>query len=207
MPNTKGKDTEDAVAADIVSMRKRRRTYKGFITKTVNWFHTSGQAAGFNRLEVELESLVKNCDQFAELEVELISLDPDVDAENPGKLLGEVDFIYCDIKAKIMDATESKRPKAVQLEGNVHNHSLLELSSILNANRKNLPKLDLPKFDGEVPEDFLDFIHTFDSMVHNADLEPLDKFRYLKSCLSGKAKQIIAQLDILPNNYCYVSTD
>ena len=57
----------------------------------------------------------------------------------------------------------------------MHNHSLLELSSILNANRKNLPKLDLPKFDGEVPEDFLDFIHTFDSMVHNADLEPLDK--------------------------------
>ena len=64
-----------------------------------------------------------------------------------------------------------------------------------------LPKLELPKFDGDIMK-FQAFWDAFDSTINkNTRLNPIDKFTYLKSQLTNQAREIISGLDITDANY------
>ncbi|XP_024889729.1 uncharacterized protein LOC112466077 [Temnothorax curvispinosus] len=64
-----------------------------------------------------------------------------------------------------------------------------------------LPTLDLPKFDGTYSQ-WLLFRDTFYALIEcNADLENIQKFYYLKSCLLGNAAQLLQSLEMSADNY------
>ncbi|XP_074657142.1 uncharacterized protein LOC141910307 [Tubulanus polymorphus] len=66
--------------------------------------------------------------------------------------------------------------------------------SISEFKHVQLPKLQLPKFNGNVL-DWNNFWDSFDCVVHKRhDLSEVDKFTYLKSCLIGPALSSIAGL-------------
>lgn len=69
----------------------------------------------------------------------------------------------------------------------------------------NLPKLQLPEFNGKINE-WKRFIALFDQMVHNnKKIDHGIKIEYLKTCVKGQAAKIINHIDPNPDNYtiCY----
>ena len=63
-----------------------------------------------------------------------------------------------------------------------------------------LPKLELPKFNGEVTE-WQSFWDQFSSHVDNSDIPVISKFSYLASLLEGEAKSVISGLSHTSVNY------
>lgn len=64
----------------------------------------------------------------------------------------------------------------------------------------NLPKLNLPTFDGNV-ERWLLFWESFDACVHSSDLPDIQKLSYLRSLLKGEAAKSIGGLALTAANY------
>ncbi|XP_043498455.1 uncharacterized protein LOC122521769 [Polistes fuscatus] len=68
-------------------------------------------------------------------------------------------------------------------------------------NNLKLPAVRLPQFDGWF-EDWPNFADQFQSIIsQKVDLPNIQKFSYLKSCLSGKAEDKIRALETTGNNY------
>ena len=63
-----------------------------------------------------------------------------------------------------------------------------------HANKTKLPKLSLPRFNGD-PTKWLSFWDSFSSAIdENDDLSDVDKFQYLRSLLEGPVVSAIAGL-------------
>lgn len=63
-----------------------------------------------------------------------------------------------------------------------------------------LPKLELPKFNGE-PSKWPEFWGQFKANIHTADLPVITKFSYLQSLLNGDAKAAIQGMSLTADNY------
>ena len=67
--------------------------------------------------------------------------------------------------------------------------------------KPKLPKIELPKFSGEVTK-FRSFWESFESSVHqNTGLSAIDKFNYLRALLEGTAARSIQGLALTEGNY------
>uniref|UniRef100_A0A8D8X311 Peptidase A2 domain-containing protein n=1 Tax=Cacopsylla melanoneura TaxID=428564 RepID=A0A8D8X311_9HEMI len=64
-----------------------------------------------------------------------------------------------------------------------------------------LPTIKLPTFDGSI-ENWAPFKDLFVELVHNnAELQPIQKFQYLKCCLVGDASCLVQHLPLVSTNY------
>ena len=63
-----------------------------------------------------------------------------------------------------------------------------------------LPKLELPKFSGDVLE-WSTFWEQFEASVDNSDLPEVSKFVYLRSLLVGDARKCVEGLAVVKENY------
>ena len=63
-----------------------------------------------------------------------------------------------------------------------------------------LPKLNLPKFDGNL-HDRMSFRDRFVASVHNSNMADCDKLSYLQASLSGKAAATLKAMQITNDNY------
>ena len=67
--------------------------------------------------------------------------------------------------------------------------------------RLRLPRQEIPSFSGD-PLQFQTFWQIFDRSIHsNTSLAPIKKFSYLKTLLTGKAKDAINGLEPTSGNY------
>ena len=70
-----------------------------------------------------------------------------------------------------------------------------------NRARARLPKIELQRFSGD-PKAYQAWWDTYESMIHrNPDLAEIDKFNYLKSCVTGSAKSAILGMSTTAANY------
>jgi len=68
-------------------------------------------------------------------------------------------------------------------------------------NRVKLPTLKLPSFDGKI-EEWAKFSDEFTNAVHNNQALPnVQKFIYLRSCISGAAARAIEDIELFNDNY------
>ncbi|XP_043496437.1 uncharacterized protein LOC122520417 [Polistes fuscatus] len=68
-------------------------------------------------------------------------------------------------------------------------------------NNYRIPAVQLPRFDGQ-HEEWPSFVDAFQSVIgKNSELRDIQKFSYLKSCLSGPAAEKIRTLEITADNY------
>ena len=72
--------------------------------------------------------------------------------------------------------------------------------STLSSPQINLPRIDLPKFSGDVLK-FTPFWQQFKSCVDDLDYPVITKFNYLLSCLKGEAKTVIEGMPVIEGNY------
>lgn len=67
--------------------------------------------------------------------------------------------------------------------------------------RIQLPKIQLPSFDGDILC-WVAFRDTYKSLVHdNASLSKIEKFHYLLSAVSGSANAVVRSISLSENNY------
>ncbi|XP_029659414.1 uncharacterized protein LOC115233245 [Formica exsecta] len=72
---------------------------------------------------------------------------------------------------------------------------------IYKASGIRLPTIELPKFSDDTVE-WLSFRDTFESLISkNENIDPIQKFHYLKAALEGGAAQIIKSLEFTAVNY------
>lgn len=63
-----------------------------------------------------------------------------------------------------------------------------------------LPDITLPTFNGDVTN-WLEFRDTFEALIHRSDLKPIHKLKYLRSCLTDGALNVIASLEYCEESY------
>ncbi|XP_058448920.1 uncharacterized protein LOC131428879 [Malaya genurostris] len=103
---------------------------------------------------------------------------------------------YCEAKGLLLS-------KTVNTEAN---HTVLNTSTTANHAMSSgfhlrLPKIDLPRFNGDSSR-WLSFRDTFTSMVHsNADIPTVAKLQYLLQSLEGDAKKLFESIDVEADNY------
>ena len=99
------------------------------------------------------------------------------------------------MKTKWMESKtrENDERNSLASQSMLHSHS--------STSRPPLPKLALPKFNGE-PLEYRPFIEKFSADVHSRDdLEPVQKFSYLKGCLCKNVLDLIEGLPLTGANY------
>ncbi|XP_072375596.1 uncharacterized protein [Diabrotica undecimpunctata] len=74
-------------------------------------------------------------------------------------------------------------------------------SSNAHSSGVTLPSIQLPKFTGCF-ENWLEFHDSFNSIIiQNQNISDIQKFHYLKSCLSGNAEKVITSLTVSSSNF------
>ena len=103
---------------------------------------------------------------------------------------------YFSVKTSLME-------RAKELEDIVVNQSrsLDTSQSQSTLDHVRLPQIKLQTFSGNIDE-WLSFRDLYTSLIHwKSDLPDIEKFHYLKGCLTGEAKALIDPLAITKNNY------
>ena len=114
-------------------------------------------------------------------------------------------------RAKVLSERETKttvNPSVRMQPGGYNNTELitrLVSSSLGERLRVNLPKLQLPVFDGNLQQ-WQEFWYIYKATVHEQQTMPVSKFNYLheQSMLKGSALSAIAGIPLTSENYSLV---
>lgn len=177
-------------------LRKERRAQRSQATKLINQIEEYKEnneyqvklsalkiQLGMKREELRIldkEQLVNTTDQELEQEIE--------DAESyQFKLIEAIQKINV-----ILDQKEQEKKKDVE------SYDVKIGATPLNA---KLPKLQLPKFNGQVNQ-WRPFLQAFEATIHNRNnLTKIEKLNYLISLLQGEAAKTVEGFDLIEENY------
>ncbi|XP_048481393.1 uncharacterized protein LOC119693376 [Plutella xylostella] len=62
------------------------------------------------------------------------------------------------------------------------------------------PDIKLPTYNGQVT-DWIEFRDTFDALVNQTSLKPIQKFKYLKGCLTDSALEVVSSLEFAEESH------
>ena len=87
-------------------------------------------------------------------------------------------------------------------EHEIKANTSIQSSNLYSGNlNSKLPKLNLPRFNGDIVN-FFSFWESFNTAVHeNQNIPPILKFNYLKSYLDGQAAKAVEGLPMTEANY------
>ena len=181
---------------EIASIRLKAKVLQGDIEAVIRAISELSEI-GNNKVKVKIriERLSELRVAYVQLRDRIMSLLADEEIENElccwREFLDEID--------QALDAAHEYLNKQCNSEeqsskGSVHKDS--HQSSNLK-----LPRIELPKFSGDVLK-FQNFWDQFEAAVHNNDdLPNVQKFTYLRSVLTGNALQTIEGFEVTGANY------
>lgn len=172
------------------SIRIKLEIFVKYVNSVFDEVTRENQDVPLIELNARLNNSEKILDQFEENQLQLESLLEDIsDSEIEYRVDFENLFYSCVAKARQLLQISAN---VVQSTSNIHESD--------NSGIK-LPTMQLPKFNGSY-ENWTDFYDSFDSIiVKNTNISAIQKFHYLKSCLSGSAEKIISSLQISASNF------
>ena len=181
-----GQDGRDRTIYTKIALRAAKRSS---LTKTLNKLNTSPPATAVDR------NFVNN--KLNSLKSELLNLD--------NEILEHYLFSNKDISSEYeqcetyMDSLEMGL-SSLNTDTNLNfsaqqdnNHTLNNSVNNANLPRLKLPHVEFPKFDSK-PEDYQSFIQNFEDIIDKFNLSQFDKFSYLRSQVTGPAKQIVQSI-------------
>ena len=184
--------------------KKKRAPAKGWVTRSVK--ELQDLLADSKTTCELLEGAISGHDQrvatfldrqaAVELLLEESELEADLDETN--KFLRE---------ARKTRAEATKRVKVMR-DGSV-GAPVSTTSASKDKSEVKLPRLELPKFSGELTE-WQSFWDRFEALVDQSELPDISKFSYLQSLLQGEARSVIQGLALSSANYkvaCDLLTD
>ncbi|XP_055633929.1 uncharacterized protein LOC129774247 [Toxorhynchites rutilus septentrionalis] len=162
----------------------RRSIYR--ISEFVENFESENDAG---QVMVRLARLEELFVEYRNTILELLQLVPNARKENE-KSLDEIEEIYYNCKT-FLNANLPTQAASVQRIN----------QPTTRINHIKYPELKLPDFSGRL-EEWPSFRDSFDAAVHSCgQLNPIQKFQYLKGCLKGDASRVIDSITVTSENY------
>jgi hypothetical protein len=181
-----------ATVDNIRLLRRKRGQQIAKLTvlaKRIDEYEQAGQRNETVLLVYEAQ-LIDVCKQYTFIHDELQKLDDEED-ERYTELYNQQLDLTTRVQSLIKEAQPALPPKPTSGESGL----VSEPTPI------RLPEIQLPTFDGTI-ENWYSFYDAFMSTIdRNERLTPVQKFRYLRSSLTGGAARCIQSLDITDLNY------
>ena len=184
---------------------------KAAITRSLNTLLREEDMDPVNRLKI-YEGILKKRKVLEKLDEEILEAisaeDTDSEIVNTDEYYTLLDKELTQVETRFKLSSSASQPQSISSELNpraMEFHMPLpapsqSYSSFGSQNHK-LPKLSLPKFNGNIL-DWQTFWDSFETTVHlNHTLTDIQKFSYLKSLLESSASNVIAGLALTNSNY------
>ncbi|XP_055604746.1 uncharacterized protein LOC129752980 [Uranotaenia lowii] len=159
---------------------------------------TLGEVTSAQQIHVRLEKLDDFWDRIndALIEVEM--------HEEYSSKEATCSNIRQDFTTKYYNAKASILERIKELEGGasvLHSTCMMDSSIQPTIEHVRLPQIKLQTFDGDIDQ-WLSFRELYSSLIHTkTDLPEVEKFHYLKGCLTGEARALIDPLTLTRANY------
>ena len=182
--------------ATVESLRKNcvkaRSAARGWLSRSVNLINTL-----LSQPDIDIVALTDACDTFDQRLNKLDNLQNDLEFVIPEESLEDIISEAGDFRDKCtLCRVNAKKLLAVNSE--VNKSTATSNKSI--SSEIKLPKIDLPKFNGNVLE-WQAFWDRFKVTIHDSDIADVQKFTYLLSVVDGEAKSTIKGLTITSEHY------
>lgn len=192
----------DPTNARIRDLKQKRRIFKSQCTMFGNYvevFQDSGKERV--KLRERIQRLRNQFETFNTIQDELALIDSFDEAEHERQVTTDhFDDIITNAVVMLEHLEQSANPPP-QLPTDSNLRSSPAPSSSMFSLPVNLPKIDLPKFDGRI-ETWVTFKDAFNTLIHvQPGLSRIQKLHYLKLSLSGRAEDAIAAFTITEDNY------
>ena len=113
-----------------------------------------------------------------------------------------------DLKSNLLIVKLDAKTEALKSKAKNHSsstvlqpsHSNSGIGVAIKQNKTKLPKLQLPKYEGD-PKNWQEWWDTFEIMHKSTTLTAVDKFRHLKTLLEGPAAKAIPGTQMTNSNY------
>ena len=150
-----------------------------------------------SEIEIKVQENIAKCQQFLDDQIELGSLfssrRSSIRSQGHESRRSQINHGLQNQGTTSQDLGANTPP--VSEHGGSHNSQRNSWSKV------KLPKLELPKFNGEITK-FFSFWDSFESMIGtNEDLSSIDKFNYLQRSLRGEAQTALEGLPIRDRTY------
>lgn len=169
--------------AELTSLKNKRRTIKGRLTKAEKYFlELVVDAADLMTCQVKKKRFDEIKDDFYDIQDKIVEISDETQNDAETEETCDVDD-----RAEVVDLIFEKVLKKFNISS-----FAAEIPNTNGAEKKpmqvKLPEVKLPQFSGQF-DDYLDFKRDFNSLVGN-DVSPELKLIYLRSCLTGDAKKL-----------------
>ncbi|XP_055522717.1 uncharacterized protein LOC129716899 [Wyeomyia smithii] len=173
-------------------VRKRVCVVRDVIEKFKEGYNADRDA---NQIQVRLDTLERCNREFLEAQAEIEMLDKADAFEQHLQIRADFENRFCALKGFLMSKLEV--PQQI-LNSTMASFSHQPTSVSFH---HRLPKIDLPKFNGDESR-WISFRDNFLSMIHfNDDIPLVNKLQYLIQALEGDAKKPFETVDIQADNY------
>lgn len=182
-------------AAEIKQLIKRRGLVKGKITLFKKYLGTLKlplEAEASIELEMRAQKLEVVFSEYEAIQDRIETLSTDTDVQLAEREQIQNHFYDCVSKAK----SYFNRP----IEPNISDLSLSDNRAPEVSEAIKYPDISLPTFSGNITQ-WLEFRDTFDALINQTNLKPIQKLKYLRSCLKDGALNVISSLEFSDESY------
>ncbi|XP_063913270.1 uncharacterized protein LOC135129931 [Zophobas morio] len=169
-------------ADEIKALKSKRANVRRKLTRFINFVNQEENKNKRDEISVRLQGIYSLLQEFEDYHTQIHVFDETQATEDELNNF-EDDYyqIISEAKNVINNSTDSSNGSAV------------------SANVK-LPDIQLPTFTGLFTE-WISFRDSYKTLIHDSQLNPIQKFHYLKGSLKGEAQQTIAHLSPSTENY------
>jgi len=147
-------------------------------------------------MEIRVRKLKTHCESCNEIRDEIIALLPDSEIAREAEK-------WIEYHQVIDNALDTAQEYLSKFSSKIIDGETAAVSAERKQSHLKLPKLELPKFHGDVLK-FQNFWDQLEAAVHkNPDLPHAQKFTYLRSVLDGVAYHTIEGFEVTSANYHY----
>ena len=185
----------------IAKLKKTRSSARGWTTRSSNALEAL--LAGSSASRIELEDAIEDFDKrLASLDEAQAALELEIDdtkelefdIDDADKFRRQARIPRVKAAQRLVDMVKAEQPETSR------SHSSGNDSGGSLSSKVRLPRLELPKFKGELTE-WQSFWDRFMALVDDSSIPVISKFSYLLSLLEGEAKSVIQGLALTTSNY------
>ena len=177
--------------SELVKLKRSRATSRSWLQREVVKLQTilESKEPDQSELELALGEFSRRLASWDATQAAVEAALDEADVEDDIQSAGDFRDGCCTVQLK---AVKLVRTQASQVGGEASSHG--------DGGSLKLPKIDLPKFSGNILE-WSQFWESFAACVDSSDLPEISKLTYLLSLLKGEAQQCVAGLSLSGANY------
>lgn len=187
-------DSQSDRDSELQLSKRSRAAHKGKLTTFINFINalpTPLAADDLLNLELRVQNIQSTFAKFDTIQSRLEVLSSDTEALV--KERSDFEDLYFKAVAKATGLINLHKAKEVSKPNPEPRAS--EITDSIK-----FPEISLPTFTGNFNE-WLEFRETFDALINKSSLNPIQKFKYLRSCLQGGALEVVNSIEYTCENY------